>query len=973
MIIYDSQIIQIFSSVLIFLLVNLFYRPFLFTKQNKFKLENNFIRNIILCINITFSIKIIHLIIHNILYIYKLHINLLHNFLIILLIINLLLFIFYIYQLKTKRILKFLLYSFSFVIIINIGEFIVNKYCLYWIELCALTIIILLFILMLFQKNEYQKIIYFIIYFIILIFISLTSYFFIKHLIDKEKDIYLTKSYFTLKLVYNSLNQHIENSQKISKLLSIYPLIQNINKNNLNEINNLLQSLTFIINANKIFITNKNGIVIASSNPEMIGQKCKFEFYEKEALKGKSLYFYAKDKYGHIFLMLKRPLIRDNKIIGEISFKFSLKQLLKNILLHPNTKIFFMHKSGAILFGPNYLQNHFLVENKHFLPKEIVKNKIFGDTKILNSAGYKIIKGNILQDKQGKFYLLTQIYFPHKNWSICKLTNLTPIFVYQNILVIVFSLFLIIMTIIYLYIMQKKDFIYYLKKIIKEKDRYQLNLKLFARAIKQAEESIIITDKNYKIIYVNDFFSKVTGYLKKEVISKYIYDLYKNIISNKQLKQIKDTLDKGNVWKGEIKCKNKEGKVYYENITISPIKDNQKNITHFVSVHRDITKEKLFQKQIIYFQKLKSMSIIASGIAHDFNNMLISIQGYVDLALKNLNYKDIDIYLKKIQNIIIESKDIINELLLLSKKQQFNFKNINIKESIFNTLRISKNIIPENITINTNLDNNLYLVRADKSKIEQIFLNLILNARDAIGSKEGSITITIKNIKDPNDKKGKFILCSITDTGCGICEEDLKHIFDPFFTTKEKGTGIGLSVVKEIIENHGGWIEVNSILNKGTTFKIYLPAISDTKKRQDEIQNKENKGKNIDNKLKNVNILIIEDNEDILEILELTLQEQNYNVYKAKTAKQAKQIFKHYKNNFQIIISDISLPDQNGLDLVLELLSSNPKIKVILNSGYLSDYKQYMKIIQKKGFIFLQKPYSMEFLLETIEKLLKTI
>lgn len=283
-----------------------------------------------------------------------------------------------------------------------------------------------------------------------------------------------------------------------------------------------------------------------------------------------------------------------------------------------------------------------------------------------------------------------------------------------------------------------------------------------------------------------------------------------------------------------------------------------------------------------------------------------------------------------------------------------------------------KRLIGEDITISTFLEPELWTVKADKGNIEQVLMNICVNARD-IMPQGGQITIKTENIalseRDikviPDSSSGKFIRLSIEDTGTGIPLEILDKIFEPFFSTKAvgKGTGLGLSVVYGIVKKHLGWINVYSELKQGTVFKIYLPAteVTDRKKIAEKEMSPEALYGNGER------ILVIEDEPGVLDFAQSVLRQSGYIPFPASDGKQARSVFKEEAGNFDLILSDIVLPDINGYNLVMELLNDHPEIPIILCSGY-TEEKVKLSIIEDKGRRFIQKPYSVKLLLTEVKK-----
>jgi len=269
------------------------------------------------------------------------------------------------------------------------------------------------------------------------------------------------------------------------------------------------------------------------------------------------------------------------------------------------------------------------------------------------------------------------------------------------------------------------------------------------------------------------------------------------------------------------------------------------------------------------------------------------------------------------------------------------------------------------------LENDLWAIRADRGTLEQIIMNLAINARDAM-PEGGKLIVDTANLwlneeqceLIPESKPGKCVRLSVSDNGAGIDHDTVRHIFEPFFSTKGigKGTGLGLSVVYGIVKEHGGWIQVVSNPGEGTTFHIYIPAIlekhNEEKKIKVPVENLQGKGRRI---------LIVEDEERVREFAMNGLDRSGYVVFGASDAQEASNIFEEQKGNFHVILSDIVLPDKSGIEMVDEFLYLKPEIGVLFSSGY-TDYQTRWPTIHEKGYRFLEKPYALNDLLRVIRE-----
>jgi signal transduction histidine kinase/CheY-like chemotaxis protein len=407
--------------------------------------------------------------------------------------------------------------------------------------------------------------------------------------------------------------------------------------------------------------------------------------------------------------------------------------------------------------------------------------------------------------------------------------------------------------------------------------------------------------------------------------------------------------------------------------------DEGNNVIAIVSSGRDITELKMaeeekerLQAQLLQVQKMEAIGILAGGVAHDFNNILQTIQGYTDLAMMKLDEAD-PLYrdLKQIDLSAGRAANLTRQLLLFSRRQPMEFIPLSLNNTVENLLKMLHRLIGEDITINTELDSELWTVQADAGTLEQVIMNLTINARDAM-PEGGTLTIKTENMHVDEDycktytyaRPGRFVCISVQDTGSGMDKEIIDSIFEPFFTTKGpgKGTGMGLSVVYGIVKQHEGWVNVYSEPGQGSTLKIYLPASSLKVEEETEetISLEELQGNG-------ERILLVEDEEEVREFTTMVLGENGYVVCEAASAEEALDIFDKEAGNFDLIFSDVVLPGKSGIQLVDQLISHKPEIRILLSSGY-TDHKSQWPVIRERGFRFLQKPYGLTDLLRAIRE-----
>lgn len=501
----------------------------------------------------------------------------------------------------------------------------------------------------------------------------------------------------------------------------------------------------------------------------------------------------------------------------------------------------------------------------------------------------------------------------------------------------------------------------------------------------KAQESIRISEDNLRNILdnvkdaiftasadgiltsINSAFDNLTGWRREEWLGKTITDLLHPDEYNSAIVMFKNALSGKQTELKELRIRKSDGSYLISEFLISPqIKNNQ--IVGVLGIARDITERKKAEEQMLQVQKLESLGTLAAGIAHDFNNILGIMIGHADL-IQTLVPKE-TIIRKNIDAIIKAGKraaDLVKQILTFARKSEVKKEPININILIKEISKMLHETFPKTIQINLDLEQNLNMVDADNIQMHQVFINICVNARDAM-PKGGILTIKTRNIEGcelqkiiPHAKNQTYIKLTISDTGTGIPPESLDRIFEPFYTTKDrtKGTGMGLAVVQGIIDTHDGFIQVDSKLNEGTTFDIYLPALILAKKSE------ENEEYIHEMPGGNETILIVEDEELLLALLKSFLEEKNYKVLCATNGEEAYQIYKERKDEIDLVISDYGLPKFDGLELFKKLKEIKSNIKMIIASGFV-DPQTKSDILQHGVKDFVNKPYQQKEILKVI-------
>lgn len=396
-------------------------------------------------------------------------------------------------------------------------------------------------------------------------------------------------------------------------------------------------------------------------------------------------------------------------------------------------------------------------------------------------------------------------------------------------------------------------------------------------------------------------------------------------------------------------------------------------------IQMDITNQRRLEEQLRQSQKLEAIGTLAGGIAHDFNNLLTVINGHAEISLMNLesehpSHRDII----SILNAGKRAKNLTSQLLAFSRKQIYNPKIIEINQAITGLDKMLRRLIGEDISIETNLRENIPAIKADPGQIEQILINLIVNARDAINEK-GAATLEKKIIIETNNtdldqsfvekhtgsSSGPHVVITVSDTGIGMDEETCEKIFEPFFTTKDKGlgTGLGMSTVYGIVKQNKGSIYAYSEPGHGSTMKIYWPS-SNEKPIPEETQVLEKNAL-----LGNESILVVEDDEGVRNFVSTALTELGYTIQQAVNGKLALELLKKENMKVDLVITDLIMPEMNGKELAVELEKIFPDIHILFTSGYTEDHIVKSGSLDK-GINFLQKPYSLQLLAKKVREVI---
>jgi len=494
-----------------------------------------------------------------------------------------------------------------------------------------------------------------------------------------------------------------------------------------------------------------------------------------------------------------------------------------------------------------------------------------------------------------------------------------------------------------------------------------------ATAVDQSAEAIVITDLEGTIQYANPAFERITGYGREEVIGKNPRLLKSGKHEEEFYRELWSTIQRGDVWKGTLINKRKDGTLYEEEAILSPVRDASGELMNFVAVKRDVTDARKMEAQLRQSQKMEAVGNLAGGIAHDFNNLLTAIGGYSELVLNRIAGDDPNRrYIQEIQSVSGRAAALTRQLLAFSRRQILQPRVIDLNAVVADMDHLLRRLIGEDIDFFTALDPGLWRVKADPGQIEQVIVNLAVNARDAM-PEGGKLTIETANA-DLDEAyarghvaihPGAYVMIALSDTGIGMDAETRSRIFEPFFTTKEtgKGTGLGLSTVYGIVKQSGGYIWVYSESGRGTTFKIYLPRVEEKAETPapvaaspDRLQGSET-------------ILLAEDEEAVRPLVREVLERNGYTVLSAGNGEEALLASGRHEGKIHLLLCDVVMPGMSGVELSRRIVSSRPGIKVLYMSGYTDNAIVHHGVLDP-GTAFIEKPFAPDALARKVRAVL---
>ena len=604
-------------------------------------------------------------------------------------------------------------------------------------------------------------------------------------------------------------------------------------------------------------------------------------------------------------------------IIGAIASIVKTDFFVKRIL---PTKIgstgypFMIDSTGLVIAHP--VQSHILVTNGH------------------NTDGVKTLISRMVSQQYGTekytFQGVKKIGgfapIPMTGWSVVATQNrdeiMAPAYAIRNF-IMVSGFFFILIAVSVVVFMSRTISI-----------PIQTTLTTLHQAVEQSVESIAIIGLDRRVEYVNPAMEKIFGISSSAFIGQ--QPLLANT-AGVSPDTIWETLSGGSTWSGCITGE-KHKVVFSIEVSITPIRDETGHIHSFLQIGRDITRELQLEAQLRQVQKMEAIGTLAGGIAHDFNNILSGILGYTELVSRSIDEKtETFLYVQEILYGITRARNLVSQIMAFSRQSEQELRPISPKYILKEALKFLRASLPSTIEINEHIESESYII-GEATQLHQIIMNLCTNAGYAMREHGGTLSIELTDIDidsdfsniHPDAAVGQNIKLSITDTGCGMPPRVLEHIFDPFFTTKPvgEGTGLGLSVVHGIVKKFGGIITVNSEEGRGTSFSIYIPVtVLMSPPTQADIPGISGGTERI---------MMIDDEPSIIGIGKLHLEKLGYTVHGFTDSRTALESFQKNPDDYDIVITDYTMPHITGYDLTKELHKIKPDIPIIICSGYFS-------------------------------------
>jgi len=497
---------------------------------------------------------------------------------------------------------------------------------------------------------------------------------------------------------------------------------------------------------------------------------------------------------------------------------------------------------------------------------------------------------------------------------------------------------------------------------------------LQVRAFDALLQGVIITDPHKTgnpIIYANERFTELTGYPKKEIIGRGGGFLHGEDTNPATVGLIREAIQSAKPCFVETLSYRRDGSVFWNALSVAPITDGGR-LTHFVAVLTDISAQKKMEEQLRHAQKMEAVGHLAGGVAHDFNNLLTVINGCCELLHATNGVNECGLALvDEIHKSGERAASLTGQLLAYSRKTVLQPRVLCLNDLVKNLMTLLQRLIGEHVRLCSESATSIGSVRVDAGQVEQVLVNLVVNARDAMPS-GGQVTIETREVRVdadfvravPNARVGSYVRVCVRDTGHGMDKATLDRLFEPFFTTKPvgKGTGLGLAMVYGIMEASGGFVQVTSKPGAGTTFRLFFPVCDEHVRPVHDHSSDDGMGGS-------ETVLVVEDEDGVRALTVQSLLARGYNVLQAVDGAEALHVAADHDGDIDLLLSDVVMPGMSGNALLARLTEDYPHLRVIYMSGYMDDAVVRHGVSQM-ACDFLQKPFTLSSLSKMVRDVL---